>query len=368
MALAVLVAFVMGGIILPYTHIRINFGLPSSEAEGGPLGVTPGTPVKLGEEEHYARAAQIASQSVVNIDMRRRVRVPTSIFDEDWISPHYQWAGSEGSGVIIDKSGDILTNEHVVGAVNENNRAITVTLMDGRKFDGTVVGSDHTTDVALVHINGTNLPVAEMGTVRGLTPGQMTVAIGNPFGFRFTVTHGVVSALDRPVSVEEEGRTYERLIQTDCAINPGNSGGALVNMTGQVIGINTVVLSGAQGIGFAIPIDTALAVAAELKKYGKVKRPWIGAVVVTNTPNIASYNNLPDVKGAIVSRIYSEGPAASAGLQPRDIITSIDGTPIHSAEDYKDAEKHLKIGQRVKIIVRREDETGTTTVTVGETP
>src|SRR5205807_4556646 len=117
----------------------------------------------------------------------------------------------------------------------------------------------------------------------GLVPGHLAVAIGNPLGFQFTVTHGVISALGRPISEGTDGRVYENLIQTDCAINPGNSGGALVNIQGQVIGINTIVASRAQGIGFAIPIDTALRVAEELKKYGKVKRPWLGLVVMTNT-------------------------------------------------------------------------------------
>src|SRR5262249_54035578 len=161
---------------------------------------------------------------------------------------------------IVNSSGDILTNEHVVGAVGEAGKSIVVRLKDGRKFDGVVVGSDHTTDVALVHIEGTNLPVAKMGTSRGLVPGQMVVAIGNPYSLMFTVTHGVVSATDRPYKNERDGRIYDKLIQTDCAINPGNSGGALVNLRGEVIGINSMIYPDGQGIGFAIPIDTALQV------------------------------------------------------------------------------------------------------------
>src|SRR5262249_15131929 len=219
----------------------------------------------------------------------------------------------------------------------------------GRTFPGTVIGADHVTDVALVHIEAPNLPVAKMGTVKGLVPGQMAVAIGNPLGFRFTVTHGVVSALGRPINDDQEGRVYENLIQTDCPINPGNSGGALVNMQGQVIGINTIVASRAQGIGFAIPIDTALTVADELKRYGRVKRPWLGMVAVTNTRNLAAYYDLPDAAGVVVARLYRGGAAASGGLRTGDILTKLNGQAITTAEEFKAAEKKLKIGDTVPV-------------------
>ncbi len=196
----------------------------------------------------------------------------------------------------------------------------------------------------------------------------MAVAIGNPLGFRFTVTHGVVSALGRPINDEQEGRVYENLIQTDCAINPGNSGGALVNLQGQVIGINTIVASRAQGIGFAIPIDTALRVADELKKYGKVKRPWLGLVVVTNSSQFANYYDLPNVAGVVVARIAPNGPGGGAGLQRGDVITRIDNEPARSEEDFKGIEKRLRIGQSVNITLRRGDQAGKGTIIVGDAP
>lgn len=360
-------AFVLGGLVLPNLHI--TWREPDSQAQtGAVLGVAPAAPQQgLSEVESYARAAQIAGPAVVNIDMRRRVRVAPDFFEDDWMAgPRFREAASEGSGVIINASGDILTNEHVVGAVNETNRKIQVTLMDGRKFDGTVIGSDHATDVALVHIAGSNLKPAKIGTVRGLVPGQMAVAIGNPYGFRFTVTHGVVSALDRPVPVED--RVYERLIQTDCAINPGNSGGALVNLQGQVIGINTVVLSSAQGIGFAIPIDTALRVAEELKRYGRVKRPWLGLAVMTNSTPIAQRFGLPNAAGVVVARIYQRSPGQEAGIQPGDVITKIDGQPVRTEEDYRTIEKKLRIGQKLEMELLRGDQKGTGRITVGEAP
>jgi serine protease Do len=360
-------AFVLGGLVLP--NLRVTWREPDSGAETRDgLGVTPGSPPQgLSPDEVYARAAQAAYKAVVNIDTTQRVRVMPNIFDDDWSTPRYGEQSSEGSGVIIDKNGYILTNEHVVGAVNEANRKIQVMLTDGRQFSGTVLGADFTTDVALVKINGTNLPVAKIGTVRGLVPGQMVVAIGNPLGFRFTVTHGVVSALGRPISVPNEGRIYPNLIQHDAGINPGNSGGPLVNLQGQVVGINTLVNPNAQGMGFAIPIDTALNVAAELKRYGKIKRPWLGVLVESNNEFYVQ-RGLPNVAGAVVQGIYRNGPASDAGLQRGDIIVRVDGRTVQSAEDFQSVEKKLQIGQRVQVELQRGDQRGTGTITVGEAP
>ena len=366
--LLLVIVFVLGGLILP--HLRLQWRDPGSGAQPNPdSGVTPGAAQPLGPEEAYARAAQIAGPAIVNIDTLQRVRSsPFEDLTTDGGGGQVQ--KSEGSGVIISAEGDILTNEHVVGAVNEPGKKIRITLNDGtgRTFPGTVLGADHTTDVALVHIDAPNLPVARMGTVKGLVPGQMAVAIGNPLGFRFTVTHGVVSALGRPINDEQEGRVYDNLIQTDCAINPGNSGGALVNLQGQVIGINTIVASRAQGIGFAIPIDTALAVAQELKRYGRIKRPWLGLVAVTNTHNLAVYYDLPDVAGVVVARLYRGGAAANAGLQRGDILTKMNGQAITNEEEFKAAEKKLKIGDTATVEVVRGDQRLPGSLIVGEAP
>jgi serine protease Do len=362
-------AFVLGGLVLP--NIQVSWREPSSGAEvRAGLGVTPSSPPQaLSTDEVYARAAQTAYKAVVNIDTTQRVRVMPNFFD-DWFSngPQYQDQNSEGSGVIISKNGYILTNEHVVGAVNEANRKIAVTLTDGRQFRGTVVGADHTTDVALIKVEGNDLPVAKVGTVKGLVPGQMVVAIGNPLGFRFTVTHGVVSALGRPISMPDGSRMYPNLIQHDAGINPGNSGGPLVNLQGQVIGINTLVDSRAQGIGFAIPIDTALSVANELKRYGKIKRPWLGVLVDSNNEMYIQRFGLPDVAGVVVRGVYREGPANQAGLQRGDIITRLNGQTVHNEDDYRAIEKKLTIGERVNVEIQRGDQRGTGTITVSEAP
>ena len=352
-------AFLLGGLILP--NLQVRWREPESKAAPP---VTPPKAPPLPESEVYARAAQIAGPAVVNIDTLQRVR--PSLFEEmttDGQQPRY--SAKEGSGVIIDAAGDILTNEHVVGAVSEEGKRINVTLMDGRKFTGTVVGADHTADIALVRLDtkgAANLPIAKLGTATTLVPGQMTVAIGNPLGFRFTVTHGVVSALGRPLG------EFENLIQTDTAINPGNSGGPLVNLKGEVIGINTLVDSRGQNIGFAIPIDTALRVADELKKFGHLKRPWLGIGVQTNTSQIANYYGLPNVAGVLTVGVYQNSPALGAGIQRGDVITKIDGVRVQSDAEYRAAERKLKIGQRVTVELQRGTNAGKVALTVGEAP
>jgi serine protease Do len=377
-ALLIAGAFILGGLVLP--NIQIRWREPSSQAQSGTtLAVAPGEVRKLSEAETYARAAQAAYRAVVNIDTTQRVRVAPDFFDDDWIMgrPHFRNASSEGSGVIIDKSGYILTNEHVVGDAHETNKRILVTLTDGRKFNGTIVGADHMTDVALIKVDGGNLPVAQIGTAQGLVPGQMCVAIGNPLGFRFTVTHGVISATGRPISISDDtgtGRLYTALLQHDASINPGNSGGPLVDISGRVIGINTLVDNRAQGIGFAIPIDTALNVAEELKRFGKVKRPWLGLLVDTNNELYVARFGLPNVAGVVVRGVYRDGPAAGAGLQAGDILTKVDSQPVRSEEEFRTAEKRLRIGQSVHLEVQRPDERGngiirgTGLITVGEAP
>jgi len=364
-----ILAFVAGGLLLP--HVQLSWHWPQSQAQvaGGSLGVVPGAPEHgLAADEIYARAAQAAHESVVNIDTTQRVRV-RNFMDDDFFGfgngPRYRESLSKGSGVIITRDGYVLTNEHVVGETGESGRSISVTLSSGKKLSGTVVGADHQTDVALVKVDANELPAAHIGTVRGLIPGQMVVAIGDPLGLGFSVTHGVVSALDRPVQVQD--RIYSDLIQHDALINPGNSGGALVNIQGQVIGINTLVAQDSQGIGFAIPIDTALHVADELKQFGKIKRPWLGLAVSSNSPDFVS-QGVTDVQGAVVRGIYRGGPAENAELQAGDVITRIGNRTIHSQDDFKAAEKQLRIGQQVDIEIARGDQRARGNIKVGEAP
>ncbi|MDE2125058.1 MAG: trypsin-like peptidase domain-containing protein [Armatimonadetes bacterium] len=358
LAFTVMAAVCVAALLL-FPNLRVTWREPASRADP----FKPGAPQPLGANEVYARAARIASPSVVNIDAQQEY-TPTGA-QQFFYGTTPEYTQSHGSGVVIDGTGDILTNEHVVGRSNPG-KSIRVTLPNGTTIPGTIVGSDHLTDVALVHVSAANLPVAKMGTVRGLVPGQMCVAIGNPFGLGFTVTHGVVSALGRPV--QAEGRMYKNLIQTDCAINPGNSGGPLVDLSGRIIGINTMILKAANNIGFAIPIDTALAVASELKKYGRIRRPWMGMVVFTNTAETAAYYEIPDIAGVVVDSAPANGPADQSGFQPGDVITRIDGVRIHDAEEYSGEESKLKIGQKVTVQVYRAGSVGTGTITVGETP
>jgi serine protease Do len=364
--LAIGVAVALG---LLYANLRItvvpNTGLAQSEAG---LGVQPARePAALAPTEIYAKAAQSVYKAVVNVDLTQRVRVRGFFFDDEFFGgPRYREAQSHGSGVIITKDGYVLTNQHVVGDVGEAGRTITISLTDGKRMPGSVVGADRTTDVALVKVNGTNLPTAPIGTVRGLVPGQMVVAIGNPLDLRFTVTNGVVSALNRPITVED--RLYSDLIQHDALINPGNSGGPLVNMAGQVIGINTLIRPDAQGIGFAIPIDTALRVADELKRFGKVKRPWLGVIVTSNNPYFIQRFGLPDVDGAVVRGVYRGGPLADTGIEQGDVITKLAGKVVKGEDDFKTIERSLKIGSTVDIEWRAGDKLVRARISVAEAP
>jgi len=360
-------AFVLGGLIVPNLTLKWEPPAGNAQPQQIGLGIQPAEPPgSLSPAEIYAKAAQNVYKAVVNIDTKEQVRV-RGFFDEFLESgPRYQERKNSGSGVIISKDGYVLTNEHVVGR-SDPGKQILVTLTDGRKLNATVVGGDRITDVALVKVNGDNLPFAQVGTVRGLVPGQMCIAIGNPFGLKFTVTTGVVSALGRPLE-SPDGRIYPDLIQHAALINPGNSGGPLINLQGQVIGINTLVDGRAQGIGFAIPVDTALKVADELKRFGKIKRPWLGLVVMNNSPYIVQRYGVADSQGAVVRALIRGGPAADSGVEPGDVITAVNGQKVSNEDDCKRIERTLKIGQRVEIQVLRGETAARGAITVGEAP
>jgi serine protease Do len=245
-----------------------------------------------------------------------------------------------GSGVIYDAAGWILTNRHVA----ENAESLTVTLNDGRSFDGTVYGLDSLTDLAIVKIDGEDLPVAPIGASADLEPGQLAIAIGNPLGFENTVTTGIVSGLGRVITASDASQTsaetLRNLIQTDAAINPGNSGGPLVNSAGQVIGINTAVNAEAQGLGFAIPIDVAKPIMEQALAGQELQRPWIGVYYVPVTPAIAEEEGLGVDAGALVSSssggadaVFPGSPAEVAGIQDGDVIVAIEGEQITTEAD-----------------------------------
>jgi S1-C subfamily serine protease len=316
----------------------------------------------IADKEPIVQAVQKTAPAVVAIDTSARVGY--TIFD----SPLDRFEGrgrnvveevptGAGSGVLLD-GGFVMTNEHVVGEAARSGGAIKITLADGRTFNAKAVGTDKATDIALLKVEGSpKLPIAPLGEDDKLLPGQTVIAIGNPVGLSFSVSAGVVSALGRPVSMPD--RMYENLIQTDTAINPGNSGGALIDLGGRVIGINTLVRSDAQNIGFAIPLKTALRVVDELKQFGRVRRPATGVVPLDLNPLLVRRLGLPqDVKGVIVRAVYRNSPAVAAGIRPADIITEIAGQKVTDEASYRKILNGLKIGQTVTLKLLRPTENG----------
>lgn len=310
-------------------------------------------------DEPVARAVHLASPSVVNIDTVKRV------VREDWFfGPETYRSRGAGSGVIIDSRGYVLTNEHVVSGADQ----ITVTFGNGKQYPGEVMGVDRETDVALVRLKELppKLPVARLGDSRALVPGQWAIAIGNPYGYQQTVTIGVIGHTGRAVRLED--RVYKRLIQTDAAINPGNSGGALCDIRGNVVGINTVVRSDAQGIGFAIPIDLAKSIADELARNGKIKRPWAGLNTQDVTPDLASYLNLSTPEGAVVDQLDRRGPAWRAGIRPGDVIRELNKQKVRARVDVDNILQKAKIGDKLNILVEREGQMLRGDIVIDEKP
>jgi serine protease Do/serine protease DegQ len=258
---------------------------------------------------------------------------------------------SAGSGVIFDaKTGYIVTNAHVV----ENANEITVTLQDGRDLKAEVVGSDEPSDVAVLKVKPEGLSQIPLGDSAKSEVGDFVVAIGNPFGLQHTVTSGIISGLSRS-GINPDG--YEDFIQTDASINPGNSGGALVNLRGELIGINTAILSrsgGNIGIGFAIPVNMAKSVMEQLIKYGSVKRGQLGVSMYTVTPDIAHSLGLPNAVGALVSQVVEGSPAERAGIRTGDVITAVNGQPVKSNSELRNTIGLLRVGDKVDIGLMRD--------------
>ena len=266
---------------------------------------------------------------------------------------------SLGSGFIIDREGYILTNNHVV----EKAQSIKVKLTDGKEYDATVVGKDQKTDIALIKINTKqDLPVAPFGDSDKLDVGDWVLAIGNPFGLEHTVTQGIVSAKGRVIGAGP----YDDFIQTDASINPGNSGGPLFNMSGEVVGINTAIVSGGQGIGFAIPINVAKELLPQLKKKGRVARGWLGVVIQKVTPEIAKSFGLKETEGALVSDVAEQSPADQAGIKRGDVIVSYNGKQIKEMDQLPRLVAATEIGKTAKVGLLRDGKPLQADVTIGE--
>jgi serine protease Do len=314
-------------------------------------------PAATGAHSPFVAPVARVRPAVVNISTERQVPGTGQQFG----MPSRPTQKGIGSGVIVSGDGYVLTNAHVVRGANR----LTVTLLDGRTFPGTVVGSDATADLAVVKVPAANLPAAQLGNSASLQPGDWAIAIGNPYGLKFTVTVGVVSATGRALHDGSD----EQFIQTDAAINPGNSGGPLVDLGGQVIGINTAEFRGAQGIGFAIPIDAAKGVMQQLIASGKVVRPYLGVYLQPLTPTSAAALRLPPgTKGVIVSQVAPNSPAADAGLRAGDVIAQVAGQPVADPETLIRLVRQSSIGRPLTLLIARGGHSQTISVTPREMP
>ncbi|MCS7203066.1 MAG: DegQ family serine endoprotease [Thermodesulfovibrio sp.] len=325
-----------------------------------------------------AEVVQAVRPAVVNIYTTKKIKRPRipfpfddpffrRFFDEEFselFRPREFTQTSLGSGVIVDASGYILTNYHVIKGADE----IKVKLFDKRVFDGVVVGTDAKTDLAVLKIKAEGLRPIKWGDSDKLKVGETVIAIGNPYGLALTVTSGIVSATGRAnVGIAD----YEDFIQTDAAINPGNSGGPLVNVRGELVGINTAIFSttgGYQGIGFAIPSNMARVVMENLIKHKKVVRGWLGVTVQDLDPEMAKALKMKEIKGAVVTDVYENSPAQKAKIQRKDIIISFDGKEVEDSAHLRNLVVNTPPGKTVKIEILRDGKTHTVTVNIEEQP
>lgn len=324
-------------------------------------------------ENAVVMAVRKVSPAVVNISSEFEVRKRSNPFSGLGVDPFFdsffkdffdpglerqQKRTSLGSGVIIDgKRGFILTNSHVITKTG----TITVTLKDEREFTANIVGADPDSDLAVLQITSkTPLPAIEMGSSEDIMIGETVIAIGNPFGFSNTVTTGVISAINRGISAED--RVFHDFIQIDASINPGNSGGPLLNINGELIGINTAIYAKAQGIGFARPINKAKKIISDLIQHGEVIQPWIGLTIQNLDTRLAQYLKVPENKGVLVKEVAKNSPSYKAGIHEGDIIISMETRKILSINDYKTALRSFSAGETIKINLWRNSKKTTVSV------
>lgn len=361
-----------------------------SPASGTPAATAVASPVAALPTNGFTEVAKAVTPAVVNITtiMTEKVADGRSMPDElrdrmeeffggpngpfgprgfrgpQTPEPRGHRGGGQGSGVIVSPDGYVLTNNHVIDGARE----VTVTLPDKREFQGKIVGTDPKTDLAVVKIEGQNLPAVAWGDASRLQVGEYVLAVGNPFGLNSTVTLGIVSALGRG----RMGITqYEDFIQTDAAINPGNSGGALVNTKGELVGINTAIFSqsgGYQGVGFAVPTSMSKPIYESLIKTGKVVRGFLGIGIQDLNQDLAKSFGIKDAKGAIVSNVKEDGPADQGGLKQGDVIISYQGSPIEEAVVLQRMVTRTPVGTKVPVKVMRDGHEKELTITIGEQP
>ncbi len=311
---------------------------------------------KSGQLLDVADIVEQAGPAVVNLEITTRVDNP--LLNDSFYRQFFggnlrntpQVQEAIGSGFIISSDGYIVTNQHVI----DGAESITVTVPDQEeKFEAYVVGEDYDLDLAIIKISGNNYPTLTLGDSEQMRVGEAVMAIGQPYGLDHTVTTGVISAKERPITIED--RNYTNLIQTDAAINPGNSGGPLLNLQGQVIGINTAISTEAQGIGFAIPINTVTEVLDDLLAGSKIERAFMGVSMTDVTEEVIESQGLPaNTTGALIVEIVNDSAAEKAGLLPMDVIVSIDNNKISSASDLQTVVQSKKVGDKINVQLIRQ--------------
>ena len=349
--------------------------VPSSPQAAAGLGIAEALQLGFVDVAQHVRPAVVHLGTIQRAKSRRGPNLPQGNDDPFFRDFFNQFFGSEGpdsrsefrrpglgSGVIIDKRGLVLTNFHVVKGADE----ILIRLSDKREYRGQILGTDPKTDLAVVKFHpDQEITVASLGNSDALRVGEWAIAIGNPFGLDQTVTVGVISATGRSdVGIA----TYENFIQTDASINPGNSGGPLVNLKGQVIGINTAIVAAGQGIGFAIPINMVKRVVDQLVDKGKVVRGWLGVALQPLSPDLAQSLGLAGTNGAVVGSTITGSPAAQAGLQQGDVIIAYDSTPV---DDYRHVQRlvaETRVGKSVTLQIVRKKQKMDVAVTIAEVP
>ncbi len=368
----VLVALVVVGLTMGF-----GYGISRAvKAQDRPA--SKGSDVPIMVPGNFTELAEKARPGVVNIQTTKIVKGGGRVFRhffgnpfggqnpfEDFFGPGDGEGGGDfrqkslGSGFIIDREGYIVTNNHVV----ENADEIKVKLANGKEFNAKIIGRDPKTDLALIKINGSSdLQPLKMGNSDDLKVGSWVVAIGSPFGLEQTVTAGIVSAKGRAIG----SGPYDNFIQTDASINPGNSGGPLINMRGEVIGINTAIVASGQGIGFAIPVNMANRVIPQLKEKGKVTRGWLGVSIQEITPELAKSFGIKEKKGALVAEVFKDSPADKAGIEQGDVIVEFDGKEIAESKDLPAIVANTPVGKAVSIKLWKNGKVVAKDVKIGE--
>lgn len=356
------IGFIMGAVVVSAnTGTSLTAGLTGSDTVKEARAAAKSTAANITNPLSVADIVEKSSPAVVNIETKVKVttRYQDPFLNDPFfrqffgdrieLAPQSRYTKGIGTGFIISEDGYIITNQHVVNSAEE----ITVKLEGKEKaVPARLVGQDYELDLAVLKIEGQGYKKLPLGNSDKMRVGEWVVAIGEPYGLDHTVTTGVISAKGRPITIED--RNYKNLIQTDAAINPGNSGGPLLNMRGEVIAINTAVNAQAQGIGFAIPINTAKNVLNELIKGGKVVRPYIGISMADVTDEVIKELSLPtNTRGAIVAQVVQASPAAKAGVMYLDVIVTIDGKSISGGTDVQEAIAHKEVGDQIMLGIVR---------------